>query len=118
MGIWIGEDAKVLVQGITGNQGTFHATKMVEYGTDIGGGVTPRKGGQTVDLGAIQAPVWDTMVEAVEATDADASVIYVPPPFAADAILEAVEAEMDLVVCITEGIPALDMIKVKSIMKS
>ena len=75
MAIWIEEDAKVLVQGITGNQGTFHATKMVEYGTNIVGGVTPRKGGQTVDLGSVQAPVWDAMTEAIEATDADASVI-------------------------------------------
>ena len=116
MAIWIGEDAKVLVQGITGNQGTFHATMMVEYGTDIVGGVTPRKGGQTVDLGAIQAPVWDTMVEAVEATDADASVIYVPPPYAAAAIIEAADAFSaikgeGIVVCITEGVPTLDMIR-------
>ena len=92
MSIWIDEDAKVLVQGITGNQGTFHATKMVEYGTDIVGGVTPRKGGQTVDLGTLQAPVWNTMVEAIEATDADASVIYVPPRFAGAAIIEAADA--------------------------
>lgn len=116
MAIWIGEDAKVLVQGITGNQGTFHATMMVEYGTDIVGGVTPRKGGQTVDLGAIQPPVWDTMVEAVEATDADASVIYVPPPYAAAAIIEAADAFSEIkgegvVVCITEGVPTLDMIR-------
>ncbi|MEE2812645.1 MAG: succinate--CoA ligase subunit alpha [Candidatus Thermoplasmatota archaeon] len=116
MGIWIEEDAKVLVQGITGNQGTFHATKMVEYGTDIVGGVTPRKGGQTVDLGAVQAPVWDTMVEAIEATDADASVIYVPPRFAGAAIIEAADAFQQVrgngvIVCITEGIPTLDMVK-------
>ncbi|MDP6888825.1 MAG: succinate--CoA ligase subunit alpha [Candidatus Thalassarchaeaceae archaeon] len=116
MGIWIEENAKVLVQGITGNQGTFHATKMVEYGTDIVGGVTPRKGGQTVDLGSVQAPVWDTMVEAIEATDADASVIYVPPRFAGAAIIEAADAFSQVrgngvIVCITEGIPTLDMVK-------
>ena len=116
MSIWIAEDAKVLVQGITGNQGTFHATKMVEYGTDIVGGVTPRKGGQTVDLGGVQSPVWDTMVEAVEATAADASVIYVPPRFAGAAIIEAANAfsqvrGQGVIVCITEGIPTLDMVK-------
>jgi succinyl-CoA synthetase alpha subunit len=116
MGIWIEENAKVLVQGITGNQGTFHATKMVEYGTDIVGGVTPRKGGQIVDLGSVQAPVWDTMVEAIEATDADASVIYVPPRFAGAAIIEAADAFSQVrgngvIVCITEGIPTLDMVK-------
>ena len=116
MGIWIEENAKVLVQGITGNQGTFHATKMVEYGTDIVGGVTPRKGGQTVDLGSVQAPVWDTMVEAIEATDADASVIYVPPRFAGAAIIEAADAFSQVrgngvIVCITEGIPTLDKVK-------
>ena len=116
MAIWIEEDAKVLVQGITGKQGTFHATKMVEYGTNIVGGVTPRKGGQTVDLGSVQAPVWDTMAEAIEATDADASVIYVPPRFAGAAIIEAADAFVSVrgngvIVCITEGIPTLDMVK-------
>ena len=116
MSIWIGENDKVLVQGITGNQGTFHATKMVEYGTDIVGGVTPRKGGQTVALGSVQAPVWDTMVEAIEATDADASVVYVPPRFAGAAIIEAADAFSQVrgggvIVCITEGIPTLDMVK-------
>ena len=116
MSIWIGENDKVLVQGITGNQGTFHATKMVEYGTDIVGGVTPRKGGQTVDLGSVQAPVWDTMVEAIEATDADACVVYVPPRFAGAAIIEAADAFSQVrgggvIVCITAGIPTLDMVK-------
>ena len=116
MAIWIEEDAKVLVQGITGKQGTFHATMMVEYGTDIVGGVTPRKGGQTVDLGGIEVPVWDTMSEAIEATDADASVIYVPPRFAAAAIIEAADAFSSIkgegvIVCITEGIPTLDMVR-------
>ena len=110
MAIWIEKDAKVLVQGITGKQGHFHAQKMNEYGTYIVGGVTPGKGGQTVDLGvfgnwgkkdtshlgdklpAKQAPVWNKMLEAVEATDADASVIYVPPRFAGAAIIEAADA--------------------------
>jgi len=116
MAIWIAEDAKVLVQGITGNQGTFHATKMVEYGTDIVGGVTPGKGGQTVDLDGTVVPVWNGMQEAIEATAADASVIYVPPRFAAAAIMEAADAFNDVkgggvIVCITEGIPTLDMVR-------
>ena len=116
MGIWIEENAKVLVQGITGNQGMFHATKMVEYGTDIVGGVTPGKGGQTVDLGGVSAPVFDSMVEALAATGADASVIYVPPPFAGEAIMEAADAFAGggegVIICITEGVPILDMVKV------
>jgi succinyl-CoA synthetase alpha subunit len=116
MAIWIAEDAKVLVQGITGNQGTFHATRMVEYGTDIVGGVTPGKGGQTADLDGVEVPVWDTMQEAIEATRADASVIYVPPRFAAAAIIEAADAfnavkGSGVIVCITEGIPTLDMVR-------
>ena len=89
MAIWIEEDAKVLVQGITGKQGMFHADKMVEYGTNIVGGCTPGKGGQTVDLQGNSYPVWNSMFEAIETTDADATVIYVPPPFAAEAIMEA-----------------------------
>ena len=92
MAIWIEEDAKVLVQGITGKQGMFHADKMVEYGTNIVGGCTPGKGGQTVDLQGNAYPVWNSMFEAIEATDADATVIYVPPPFAAEAIMEAADA--------------------------
>jgi succinyl-CoA synthetase alpha subunit len=116
MAIWIEENAKVLVQGITGNQGMFHATKMVEFGTDIVGGVTPGKGGQTVDLGGISAPVFNSMVEALDATDADASVIYVPPPFAGEAIMEAADAFSSIgkdgvIICITEGVPTLDMVK-------
>ena len=91
MAIWIEEDAKVLVQGITGKQGMFHADKMVEYGTNIVGGCTPGKGGMTVDLQSNPYPVWNSMFEAIEATDADATVIYVPPPFAAEAIMEASE---------------------------
>lgn len=92
MAIWIEEDAKVLVQGITGKQGMFHADKMVEYGTQIVGGCTPGKGGQTVELQGKQFPVWHSMTEAITATDADATVIYVPPPFAAEAIMEAADA--------------------------
>ena len=116
MAIWIEEDAKVIVQGITGKQGMFHADKMVEYGTKIVGGCTPGKGGQTVDLQGNPYPVWNSMFEAIEATDADATVIYVPPPFAAEAIMEAADAFDQIkgegvVVCITEGIPTLDMVK-------
>ena len=116
MSIWVHEDSKVLVQGITGSQGTFHATRMIEYGTDIVGGVTPGKGGQTVDLPGRSVPVYDSMAEAVLDTGADVSVIYVPARFAASAIIEAAEAFHDLneggmIVCITEGIPTLDMVR-------
>jgi succinyl-CoA synthetase alpha subunit len=116
MAIWIEEDAKVLVQGITGKQGMFHAGKMVEYGTQIVGGCTPGKGGQTVELEGKDFPVWNSMTEAITATDADATVIYVPPPYAAEAIMEAAEAfdsvkGEGVVICITEGIPTLDMVK-------
>ena len=116
MAIWIEEDAKVLVQGITGKQGMFHADKMVEYGTNIVGGCTPGKGGQTVELQGSDFPVWNSMFEAIEATDADATVIYVPPPFAGEAIMEAADAfdtvkGEGVIVCITEGIPTLDMVK-------
>jgi len=107
-------DAHDICQGMTGKHGTFHTEQALAYGTNVVGGVNERKAG-TQHLGL---PVYGSVSEAKEATGADASVIYVPPPFAADAILEAVEAEMELVVCITEGIPALDMIKVKSIMRS
>ncbi|MCG0313796.1 MAG: succinate--CoA ligase subunit alpha, partial [Calditerricola sp.] len=102
-------DTKVIVQGITGSQGLFHTKQMIEYGTKIVGGVTPGKGGMEVE----GVPVFDTVAEAVEQTGANASVIYVPPAFAADAIMEAVDAGLELVVCITEGIPVLDMVKVK-----
>ena len=116
MAVWIGEDAKLLIQGITGSQGSFHGEKMIEYGTDVVGGVTPGKGGQTIELAGETIAVYNTMVEAIEATDADASVIYVPPRFAAAAIMEAADAFDRLkgegvVVCITEGIPTLDMVK-------
>lgn len=119
MGIWIEEDAKILVQGITGKQGTFHATKSAEFGANVVGGVTPGKGGQIADLGVIQVPVWNTMTEAISDTDADASVIYVPPRFAGAAIIEAADAFKSVkgsgvIVCITEGVPTLDMVKATS----
>ena len=109
MSILINKKTKVICQGITGNNGTFHTEQAIAYGTQMVAGVTPGKGG-TKHIGL---PVYDTVMEARERTGADASVIYVPPPFAADAILEAIDAEIPLVVCITEGIPVQDMVKVK-----
>ncbi len=109
MSVLVGKNTKVLVQGITGSAGTFHAKQMREYGTQIVGGVTPGKGGTTHE----GFPVYDTMKEAVARTGANASVIYVPPPGGADAILEAAAAGIELVVCITEGIPVLDMVAAK-----
>ena len=109
MSILVNKKTRVICQGITGNNGTFHTEQAIAYGTQMVGGVTPGKGGQT-HLGL---PVYDTVAEARERTQADASVIYVPPPFAADSIIEAIDAEIALIVCITEGIPVLDMVRVK-----
>jgi succinyl-CoA synthetase alpha subunit len=109
MAIMVNKNTKVICQGFTGREGTYHSEQAIAYGTQMVGGVTPGKGG-TEHLGL---PVFDTVGDAVERTGANASVIYVPPPFAADAILEAIDAEVELVVCITEGIPVLDMVKVK-----
>lgn len=113
MSILINKDTKVIVQGITGSTGLFHTKQAVEYGTNIVGGVTPGKGGTEIE----GIPVFDTVSEAVAKTGANASVVYVPPPFAADAIIEATDAELDLVITITEGIPVIDMIKVKRYME-
>src|SRR5919112_846871 len=109
MAILVNKNTKVITQGMTGETGTFHTQQALAYGTQMVGGVTPGKGGtRHLDL-----PVFNTVAEAVQRTDADASVIYVPPPFAADSILEAIDAGVPLIVCITEGIPVLDMVRVK-----
>src|SRR3954449_10265645 len=109
MSILINKNTRVICQGITGAQGTFHSEQAIAYGTKMVGGVSPGKGGQT----HIGLPVFDTVQEAVKQTGAEASVIYVPPPFAADSIMEAIDAEVPLIICITEGIPVADMVKVK-----
>jgi succinyl-CoA synthetase alpha subunit len=109
MSVLINKNTKVICQGFTGSQGTFHSEQAIAYGTKMVGGVTPGKGGSK----HLELPVFDTVFDARKKTDCNASVIYVPPPFAADAIIEAIDAEIELIVCITEGIPVLDMVKVK-----
>jgi succinyl-CoA synthetase alpha subunit len=110
MAILVNKHSRIIVQGFTGTEGTFHATQMIEYGTQVVGGVTPNKGGST----HLERPVFNTVADAVRATQADVSIIFVPPAFAADAIMEATEAGIGLVICITEGIPVQDMVKAKS----
>ncbi|MCX6318572.1 MAG: succinate--CoA ligase subunit alpha [Bacteroidetes bacterium] len=110
MSILVNKDSKILVQGFTGTEGTFHATQMIEYGTNVVGGVTPGKGGTQ----HLERPVFNTVADCVKSTGADVSIIFVPPAFAADAVMEAADAGIRLVVCITEGIPVQDMVKVKN----
>jgi succinyl-CoA synthetase alpha subunit len=114
MSVLVNKNSKVIVQGFTGTEGSFHASQMIEYGTNVVGGVTPNKGG-TMHL---DKPVFNTVADAVKATGADVSIIFVPPAFAADAIMEAAEAGIALIVCITEGIPVSDMVKVKNVLAS
>src|ERR1019366_7924382 len=113
MSVLVNKNSKVIVQGFTGGEGTFHATQMIEYGTNVVGGVTPGKGGTK----HLDKPVFNTVAEAVKTAGADTSVIFLPPPFAADAIMEAAEAGIKVIICITEGIPTKDMIAVKEYLK-
>ena len=113
MSVLVNKNSKVIVQGFTGSEGTFHATQMIEYGTQVVGGVTPGKGGTK----HLDRPVFNTVVEAVKTTGADVSIIFVPPPFAADAIMEAAEGGIKIIICITEGIPTKDMIAAKEYIK-
>jgi succinyl-CoA synthetase alpha subunit len=119
--ILVGKDTKLLVQGITGGAGSFHAKQCIDYGTSVVAGVTPTRGGEAFEhdssVGKVKVPVFDTVEQAVKATGANASVIFVPPPGAADAILEALDAGIELVICITEGIPVVDMLKVRKVLE-
>ncbi len=110
MSVLVNKDSKIIVQGFTGSEGTFHASQMIDYGTNVVGGVTPGKGGQT----HLEKPVFNTVADAVKKADADTSIIFVPPAFAADAIMESADAGIKVIICITEGIPTADMVKVKS----
>ena len=110
MSVLVNKNSKIIVQGFTGSEGTFHAGQMIDYGTNVVGGVTPGKGGQK----HLDKPVFNTVVEAVENVGADTSIIFVPPAFAADAIMESADAGIQVIICITEGIPTADMVKVKA----
>ena len=114
MSVLVNKDSKIIVQGFTGGEGTFHATQMIEYGTNIVGGVTPGKGGQN----HLERPVFNTVAEAVSEVGANTTIIFVPPAFAADAIMEAAEAGIKVIITITEGIPVSDMVKVSNYIKS
>ena len=114
MSVLVNKNSKIIVQGFTGKEGTFHASQMIEYGTNIVGGVTPNKGGQE----HLELPVFNSVADAIQETNANTSIIFVPPAFAANAIIESVEAGIDVVIAITEGIPVKDMIKVNNMIKN
>jgi len=118
MAVLVDKNTKLIVQGITGKEGTFHAEQCIAYGTNVVGGVTPGKGGTSIELSGKQVPIFNTVLEAREKAGANATVIFVPPPFAADAIMEAAAAGIELVICITEGIPVNDMVTVKRFLAS
>ena len=118
MAVLVDQKTKLIVQGLTGREGMFHAEQCIKYGTQVVGGVTPGKGSTSVDIAGKAVPIFNTVADAVQQTGANTSVIFVPPPFAADAIMEAAEAGITLVICITEGIPVNDMVKVKEFLKS